>query len=458
VGKSALVDFNGPVVRIAVGLGEFAEATAVSRTEVMVNGKQPGTTSLIVWQSNGQRTFFNVNVHASRAVAEDSLAAIRRQLKIGLPNQDVSIAAENNLVFLRGTVNDLASSDRAMQIASAAGKVVNLLYVTVPAAPRQVLLKVRFASVDRNRSRQLGLNIYSLGATNSLGTVSTGQFSPPTVSSPTGGAAGALATITNPLNISIFRPDLNLGATLQALAQKGVVEVLAEPNVLAEDGKQASFLAGGQYPYPIVQGTSGGNTVTIQFKEFGVRLGFIPTITPRGTIRLQVAPEVSSLDFTNAVTLSGFTVPAINIRRVNTEVELSSGQSFAIGGLLDNRDTRNYSKIPFIGDVPIIGKLFQSENMVRNNTELIVIITPELVTPAPGGTIAGPNYPNSFLPANSNTPMSTPVPAGNQPADQPKAVPVEELIQSNKPEKPLMLEGYGSVNGGSSVGGTALPQ
>ena len=168
--------------------------------------------------------------------------------------------------------------------------------------------------------------------------------------------------LSNALNIFLFRPDINLGATIEAMEAQGLAEVLAEPNIIAEDGKQASFLAGGEYPYPTVQGTAGGvgGAITITFKEYGIRLNFIPTITPRGTIRLQVAPEVSALDFANAVTISGFTEPAITVRRVKTEVELNEGQSFAIGGLLDNRETQTFTKIPFIGSIPILGKLFQS--------------------------------------------------------------------------------------------------
>src|SRR6185437_1581619 len=265
------------------------------------------------------------------------------------------------------TVNNLDSSNRAVQIASTMGKVVNLLYVNVPPSPPQILLKVRFCSVDRSLERDLGLNIYSLGATNSIGAISTGQFSPPGVSGQSvgGTTSSAAATITNALNLSIFRPDLDLGATLEALEKKGVVEVLAQPNLIAQDGKEASFLAGGEYPFPVVQGTSAGGAgaVTIEFKEYGVRLNFIPTITPRGTIRLQVAPEVSSLDFTNGLILQGFNVPAVTVRQVKTEIELSDGQSFAIGGLLDNRETETFEKIPFIGDIPLLGKFFQSKSL-----------------------------------------------------------------------------------------------
>jgi len=460
VGKSALVDFTKPVIRVAVGLGDVAEATAVSPTEVMVNGRAPGNTSLIVWEQGGERQFFNVAVHPSRAASDDTLTSLRRELKVALPGQNVTIASENNLVFLRGTVNDLASSDRAVQMASSAGKVVNLLYVNVPPPPPQILLKVRFASVDRNASKQLGINIFSTGAANTIGTVTTGQFSPPSVT-PGSGTSPAIAAIGNALNIFLFRPDLNLGATISAMEQQGMAEVLAEPNIIAEDGKQASFLAGGEYPYPTVQGTAGGvgGAITISFKEFGVRLNFIPTITPRGTIRLQVAPEVSALDFSQAVTISGFVEPAITVRRVKTTVELNEGQSFAIGGLLDNRETQTFTKIPFIGSVPILGKLFQSIQRNKTNTELIVIVTPEIVAPIDvGQPVPQLNYPEKFLAPNSNIPMTTPTTpttpgtpgASMTGITPPRTMPVEQLIQSMQPEKPLTMDGTNSSGGYSS--------
>lgn len=450
VGKSALVDFTKPVVRVAIGLGELAEATAVSPTEVMVNGKAPGNTSLIVWEQGGERQFFNVTVHASHAATDENLTALRRELRVAMPGQNINVVSEGNLVFLRGTVNDLASADRAVQMASGAGKVVNLLYVNVPPPPRQIVLKVRFASVDRNSSRSLGLNLFSLGAANTIGTVTTGQFPPPVVSGP--GTSSTVATITNALNIFLYRPDLNLGATIEAMEQQGLAEVLAEPNIIAEDGKQASFLAGGEYPYPTVQGTAGGvgGAITITFKEYGVRLNFIPTITPRGSIRLQVAPEVSALDFANAVTISGFTEPAITVRRVKTEVELNDGQSFAIGGLLDNTETQTFTKIPFIGSVPILGKFFQSIQRNKTNTELIVIVTPEIVQPInTGEPLPQLNYPQKFLPPNSKISMSNPttnLPGMTPPP--PSTIPVEQLIQSMQPEKPLAIEGSMYSSGG----------
>jgi pilus assembly protein CpaC len=463
VGKSVLVDCTKRVERVSVGLGEYAEATAVSPTEILVNGKAPGETSLIIWEAGGLRQIFNVSVRAGALVPPERLEAIRRELRSELPGQPLKITTENGAVFLRGTVKDLASSDRAVQIANVGGKVVNLLYVQVPAGDPQILLKVRFASVDRSKSRQLGLNLFSTGLGNTIGAISTGQFTPPSVSTPSG-TTGASATISNALNLMAFYPGINLGATIEALESKGLVQVLAEPNVMAENGKQASFLAGGEYPYPVVQGTSGssGPTISIQFKEYGVRLNFIPTITPRGTIRLQVAPEVSSLDFTNAVQLSGFTVPAIDTRKVKTEVELQDGQSFAIGGLLDNRDTETFQKIPFLGDIPILGKFFQSISTTKTNTELIVFVTPEIVPAIPADTpLPNLKYPKEFLPPNSDFPMHQPdgksvsATTTSAAAPEPAKIPVEKLIQSNAPEKPLIIEG---AMGGAAATGASSSQ
>jgi pilus assembly protein CpaC len=454
-----------------MGFGDFAEATAVGRTEVLVNGKAPGQTSLIIWQQGGGRLFFDVTVQPSQFGNSSRAVVLRREISKELPGQKIDVDVQNDLIFLRGTAKDLTSAGRAVEIASAMGKAVNLLYVNVPPPERQILLKVRFASVDRTRSKQLGMNLFSTGAANTIGSVTTQQFSPPTLSSgksssssSSGGVSGSngvTATLSNALNLFFFRPDLNLGATIQALEARGVVEVLAEPNVLAQDGKQASFLAGGRFPYPVVQGgTVGGTTaVTIQFAQFGILLNFIPTITPRGTIRLQVSPEVSSLDAANGVTISGFTVPGIDVRTVNTEVELAEGQSFAIGGLLNNQENETFEKIPFIGDIPILGKFFQSKTKTRTNTELMVIVTPQIVRPVPAGqSIPIPNYPVPFLPPNTKGPMATPErnttgPVPVTPAEE--SVPVETLLRSLQ-EKPLVVTSA-ATGGGYSVGQQTTP-
>ena len=475
VGKAVLVDTAQPMQRVAMGSGDVAAATAVTPTEIMVTGRGPGETSLIIWDNHGGRQFFTVKVHASAGLTGDKLDAIRRELRYELPGQTVRVSYDNNTLFLRGTVKDLTSSARAVQIASTAGKVVNLLAVTVPKSDPQILLKVRFASVDRSRALTLGINLFNLGLGNALGGVATGQVSPPTIASGAASASGGTgigmaagtagsATFSQEGSIFTFFPGLNVGADIHALETEGVVQVLAEPNLMAADAKQASFLAGGMYPYPVVSGSTGGlAAVTIQFQEYGIRLNFIPTITPRGTIRLQVAPEVSALDYANEVQISGFAVPGITTRKVNTEVELKDGQTFIIGGLLDKTITDTFEKIPFLGDIPILGKLFQSEIKNKNDTELIVLVTPEIVSPLPAGT-PRPNlhYPDpNFIPPNSNIPMHQPdaKTADNTLPAPPSTIPVETLIDSMKPEKPLTIEsntgGFGAAGSGMGSGGTA---
>lgn len=468
VGKSIVVNSAVPIERVSVGFGDVAEATAVGPKEILVNGKAPGETSLILWQQGGGKLFFDVIVRPSRFANNSRAEALRREIRTELPGQKIEPSVENDLIFLRGTVKDLTSAQRAVAIASSMGKPVNLLYVDVPPADTQILLKVKFASVDRTLLTQLGVNLFSTGATNTIGSATTQQFSPPTLATGSGTSGGigsnngVTATVSNLLNLFFFRPDLNLGATIQALQSKGVVEVLAEPNVLAENGKQASFLAGGEFPYPVVQGGNVGGTtaVTIQFRQFGVRLDFIPTITPRGTIRLQVAPEVSSLDYTNGITISGFTVPGLDVRNVNTEVELAEGQSFAIGGLLDNRETETFNKIPFLGDIPVLGKFFQSKIKNRTNTELMVIVTPEIVRPMPAGKqIAGPNFPVPFLPPNTPTPMATPgisITGSVQATPPNPSMPVESLVKSMT-EKPLAVTSTTGVFGQAQQGAAASP-
>ena len=451
VGKSVLVDCARPVSRVAIGLGDVAEADAISPTEIMVNGKAPGETSLIIWDTSGGRQFFNVSVRASVTAANENLEAVRRELRSEFPGQTLKVTSEGGTIFLRGTVKDVSSSDRAAKIASTAGKVVNLLYVDVPSADPQILLKVKFTSVDRSREKQMGINLFSLGLGNTVGGITTGEFNPPSITDVSGAPTATFGSTE--LNFLALFPGLNAGADIQALIQKNLVEVLAEPNIIAQNGKQASFLAGGEYPYPVVQGGAAGSpaTVTIQFKEYGVRLNFIPTIMPNGSIRLQVAPEVSTLDFSNAIELSGFAVPAINTRKVNTEVELANGQSFVIGGLLDNRDTETFEKIPFIGDIPILGKFFQSTQVTKTNTELMVVVTPELVAPIEvGAKVPELKYPGKFLPPNTGIPMTTP--EGNVAATPaPPSLPVETVVDSLKPEKPLVVQGETGQFGASTA-------
>lgn len=247
------------------------------------------------------------------------------------------------------------------------------------------MLKVRFAEADRQKMSQFGINILSTGAANTIGTISTQQFSPFSLNNlqSGGGSSSETFSFSSLLNIFLFRPDLNLGATITALQQRNVLQILAEPDLMAVNGQPAHFLAGGEFPYPVVQSVSAGTApaITIQFKPYGVKLEFTAFIGDNGTVRLKVAPEVSALDYSNAVTISGFILPAISTRRAETEIELKDGQSFGIAGLLDQRTTVQLSKIPGIGDIPIIGELFKSRSANFTNTELIVLVTPNIVDP-----------------------------------------------------------------------------
>jgi pilus assembly protein CpaC len=311
------------------------------------------------------------------------------------------------MVMITGKISSVETAAKILEIVkNSTPKVTSLMEVPMPPIG-DILLEVKFAEVERTALTQLGVNIFSTGAGNTLGSTSTQQFSPPNlVSNGSGGGGGGSAVqsstigLSNLLNIFLFRQDINLGATIQALQEKNVLEILAEPNLLTASGKEASFLAGGEFPYPILQGAVGGGTsgITIQFKEFGVRLNFTPTLQADGYIHLKVKPEVSSLDFTNALTIQGFLIPALSTERFESEMDLKDGQSFAIAGLLDNRVTDVFEKIPGLSSIPWLGKLFQSRSRSKTRNELLVLVTPHIVHPlAPGSLPTGPAFPQPFL-------------------------------------------------------------
>jgi pilus assembly protein CpaC len=428
VGKSLVVDSPVNIQRVSVANGDLAEAIAITPKEVLVNGKAPGETTLILWQQGGTRLFYDLAVRQNT----NKIDAVRQELARQLPGQDITVNFENDAAFLSGTVKDLVSADRAIAIAATLGKVVNLLRVTVPPVEAQILLKVRFADVDRSSSLDLGVNLFSTGALNTVGQFGTGAFPSGSV-----GAGGGLS-LADALNVLLLRKDLNLAAVIKALQAKSLLEILAEPNVLAINGKPASFVAGGEFPYPTLQGGGGGlGAVTISFREFGIRLQFLPQVTPRGTIRLQVMPEVSSLDFAHGLIFQGFNIPALSTRRIQTEIELESGQSFAIAGLLDNRLTETLAKVPGLANLPLLGKLFTTKSWQRQNAELLVLVTPELVRPIPTGQplpdvhFAKPVKMNGTaedVPQTSRLDVTGPVPVK---AEQ-ETVPVEQLLELRK--------------------------
>ena len=439
-GKSLVIDSPVNVERVAVADGAVAEALVVTPREVLVNGLRPGQTSFILWQQGGNRLLFDLTVRSNTTRLEN----IRRELQREFPDQDVNISVEGDTVYVRGTVGDLTMAERAVIIASTLGKPINLLNVKVPPVDPQFLLKVKFADVDRAASTELGVNLFSTGALNTIGGITTGQY--PSLRFPSvGGGAVPNLTFTDVLNVFLFRPDLDLLATIKALQSKRLLQILAEPNVLTINGKPGSFLAGGEFPYPTLQGGGAGvGQVTIQFREFGVRISFTPKMTPRGTIRLSVAPEVSALDYANSLTFQGFVIPGLSTRRVTTEIELESGQSFGIGGLLDNRFTETVNKVPGLADIPLIGKLFQSRSMTQNNSELLILVSPEVVRPIPEGQPRPDiQMPKPFLPGTRTDVPRTPGMdvTGPVPVKVPtEALPYERIVESVKELPPAQSQ------------------
>ncbi|MGH9583196.1 MAG: type II and III secretion system protein family protein [Bryobacteraceae bacterium] len=446
VNKSMVLERPEGLRRISIANGSIAAAAALSTTEVLLNGKSPGETTLLLWNTKGKISMYDVQVLASMAKIDTVRAQLRQEV-----GPDAALTVSGGSVFLRGKVADPAAADRAETIAATLGKVIDLLRVPVPPAAPQILLKVRFADVDRSAALQLGVNLFGSGA-KGVGASTTGQFGGP----PALDFSGAGGTVSDLLNIFYYRPDLGVGAVLQALQAKNLLQILAEPNLLTVSGRPASFLAGGEFPFPTLQGGgSGVGQITIQFKEFGIRLNFLPTITPRGTIRLVVSPEVSSLDYANGLTVNGFTVPGLDTRRVQTEVELANGQSFVIAGLLDNQTVENLNKIPGFSDIPILGKLFQSRSQTKSRSELLVVVTPEIVDPIPAGAkVPSIPMPESFLKKDAGFKPQNPVPDARHPAPPlPRRswIPVQELKAGNSGAGPPPVAA-GGAPGEAAIG------
>ncbi len=398
VGRSIVITSPARIKRVSIADPTVAEAIVVSTNQVLVNGRTPGGVSLIVWDETDQSQSFELSVEI------DEHGQIQKIREV-FPNEDVHLDTSRDVVMLSGKISSKEIADKILEIVKGVTPKVTSL-MQVPTTPNgEILLQVRFAEVNRALISQFGINILGLPGGKNIGTISTQQFAPPQLTTQNGvsttPSTGSALGISDLLNIFIFRPDINLAATIKALQEQNVLEILAEPNLMTESGKDASFLAGGEFPFPILQSTGGGGGfagITIQFKEFGVRLNFTPTLTPDGLIHLKVKPEVSSLDFTNALTLQGFVIPALATNRVESDMSLTDGQSFAIAGLMDNRVTEQMQKIPGIGDIPILGKLFTSKTLNRSKNELVIVVTPHIVHPVPVGEPT-PNlkYPDPFL-------------------------------------------------------------
>ena len=394
VDKSLLINTTERLKRISVTDPSVAYATVITPTQILVHGRAPGEVSLLIWDELERSRSFDLRVDV------DVSACAEEEHRV-FPEEQITVTPSRAAIVLSGHVTTEDVAKRAGELAAAYSKnVVNVLTFG-PVGAQEILLEVKFAEVDRSALTQLGANFFSTGAGNVIGTATTGQyggFASQSISQTQGQSPPFQAnqTVSNVLNMFLFQPNIHLGAVIEALQTKNLLQILAEPNLIAVNGKKASFLAGGQFPFPIVQPGQGFTAVTISFKEFGVKLEFTPVIMPNGNIHLTVAPEVSTLDFADALTISGFTVPALSTRKAETEFELRDGQSFIIAGLIDNRVTDIWNKVPGLGNIPILGNFFKSKSLQKSNSELMVLCTVHRVSPNTE-TPPGPTNPKPFL-------------------------------------------------------------
>jgi pilus assembly protein CpaC len=395
VGKGQLIDCPGGIIRVAASSPEVVDAVTASGNEVLFHAKAVGQATLFIWSKGGDRTVYQVTV-------DPNLEGLQALLNETFPGEQIEIRASRDSVALVGKVSSQAVADRALALLSTTVKgAVNNLSVPPPSIEKQVVLHVKFAELDRNAAESFGVNLLSTGALNTPFRLTTGQYASGTTSQipgqTTDGNSKASFTLSDMLNIFAFRPDLNLGALIKDLQSRGLLQILAEPNLVASNGKEASFLAGGEFPIPVAQTGANGGAISVMFREYGIRLTFLPVLTSHNTIRLHVKPEVSSIDAANGVTVSGLTIPALTTRRMETDIELGVGQSFAIGGLIDDRVIENLANVPGLAHIPLLGALFRSRSVTRSKTELVVVVTPETAMPL-AVPPAGPKMPLKFLP------------------------------------------------------------
>jgi len=431
VGRSTILNIGSTISRVSLTVPDVADAMVTAPQQLLIHGKAPGVISMFVWDRAGGIKTYEVNVRRD-------LTQLVEQIRNLFPGEPVSVVGSGKDVVLSGTVSSKYVIDKAAEVAGGfvekKENVVNLLKQQEGVASNQVMLKVRFAEVSRSALTELGTSWFTGpgGFHDYVAQASTQQF--PTIhydelvrSSVQGpdhwgggrdtvDATGGKFTFSDMLNIMVFNNRYNIGTLIKALQDKGLFQSLAEPNLIALNGKEASFLAGGEYPYPVVQPSgSGSSAITIMFKEFGIRLNFTPTVLGGDLVNLKVRPEVSSLDFSNAIVLDGFRIPALSTRRTETEVELQDGQTFAIAGLLNNTVQNTMRKIPGIGDIPILGWLFKSSAMQKNQTELVVMITPQIVRRGSTGVSEGlPSAVEPYLGAPKKT-MPQPAPYTGSP-------------------------------------------
>ena len=416
VGRSVVVDVGSAIARVSLTSADVADAVVTSASQLLVNGKTPGTISMYVWERSG-------GLHRYEVVVQRDLAHLNEQMKRLFPGESIDAQSSGKGIVLSGLVSNKETFDKAFVVAGGyvekADEVVNMLQVQESTASNQVLLRVRFAEVSRSAITDLGASLFTgaNGYKDVLARSTTSTVAPVFDNSD---PQREKLVFSDFLNLFLFDAKHQLGTVIKALQTKGQFQSLAEPNLVAESGKEASFLAGGEFPVPIAQGGQ-SNAISVQYKEFGVRLNFTPVIHG-DRVHLKVRPEVSTLDFANGVLLNGFRIPALSTRRTETEVDLNDGQTFAISGLINNSMNSTLQKIPGIGDIPILGLLFKSKAPNKDQTELVVMITPQILPRnSPGVTNALPSTFEPFLPPVPAKKLVEPLPPAFTPA-RPTAV------------------------------------
>jgi len=391
LGHSIFINTRMRLKRVYVADPGVLTSATLTPNQIVVTAMNPGLSSLTLLDETGQAQSYVVS-------SDIDLDGLRSAMAEQMKGYNIAIEGAGGRVTLTGTVPTQALADSASKLAGLYAKDVANALVVAPEHPKQVRLQVRILEVDRNKALQLGINLFNPGGnTNWLAQTTTGQFQ--STMKETASAAENTLEFSNPMNFMLYSAKLNLGATIQDLQTKQVLQILAEPTITTISGEKANFLSGGEFPFPVVQPSGSSNSapvVTIQFRPFGVKVEFTPLVNPDGTVRLKVAPEVSALDYTNAVTVSGFSIPALSTRRAETEVELRSNQSFAISGLIDQRTTDMMSKNPGAANIPILGYLFKSKNVNHSTTELVIIVTPTVVDPIT--ETAAPSQPDLPIP------------------------------------------------------------
>jgi len=383
VGKSKVVDLTTPIKRASLANPEVADTVVLSPKQIYLTGKSVGVTTLTLWKEDGELfSAFDVTV-------SPDLSQLREQLHKILPDEkDISVTATHDHVTLSGTISNLARQSRALEIAEpyAPKKVVNLLQV---GGAQQVMLEVRVAEMDRNLIRRIGVNMAGVDQAGNFGVTALNSITDLTGSG-TAGAGGPLSQLVSGAVNALVRfqtGDITWTGFIDALKQEDVIKILAKPTLVAVSGQEAQFLSGGEFPFPVPQAFG---VITIQYKKFGVGLSFTPTVLTNNRISMAVSPEVSELDFTNSLPVGGFNIPTIATRRATTVVELADGQSFAIAGLLRDNVRETVAKFPVLGDIPVLGALFRSSRYTKNQTELVIIVTPHYVKPMDVAQLALP--------------------------------------------------------------------